>query len=89
MGVYATNYDNFPLGQMLDKGIRVSTGQATVHTYIDELAGWVENGEITLDDIISHTLPLGEASHAYDLFNKKEEDCVKVVLKPGELTPPA
>jgi threonine dehydrogenase-like Zn-dependent dehydrogenase len=83
MGVYATDYDNFPLGQMLDKGIRVSTGQATVHTYIDELAGWVENGEIVLDDIITHTLPLSDASHAYDIFNKKKEDCVKVVLKPG------
>lgn len=83
MGVYATDYDNFPLGQMLDKGIRVSTGQATVHTYVDELAGWVENGEIILDDIISHTLPLDQASFAYDIFNKKKDDCVKVVLKPG------
>ncbi len=83
MGVYATDYDNFPLGQMLDKGIKVTTGQATVHNYIDELAGWVESGDIVLDDIISHTLPLGEASHAYDIFNKKEDDCVKVVLKPG------
>lgn len=83
MGVYATKYDNFPLGQMLDKGIRVSTGQATVHTYIDELAGWVERGEIVLDDIISHRLPLEDASQAYDMFNKKEDDCVKVVLHPS------
>lgn len=82
MGVYATDYDNFPLGQMLDKGIRVQTGQATVHNYIDELLGWVQRKEIVLDDIITHRLPLSKASEAYDMFNRKTDDCVKVVLKP-------
>jgi alcohol dehydrogenase len=82
MGVYGTNYDNFPLGQMLDKGITVQTGQAPVHTRIDKLLEIVEKGEIVLDDIITHQLPLAEAAHAYDIFNKKEDGCVKVVLKP-------
>ncbi len=82
MGVYATDYDNFPLGQMLDKSIRVQTGQATVHSYIDELMGWVERGEIVLDDIITHRIPLTEASGAYDVFNKKQDGCVKVVMAP-------
>jgi S-(hydroxymethyl)glutathione dehydrogenase/alcohol dehydrogenase len=82
MGVYGTNYDNFPLGQMLDKGITVQTGQAPVHTRIDKLLEIVDKGEIVLDDIITHHLPLAEAAHAYDIFNKKEDGCVKVVLKP-------
>jgi S-(hydroxymethyl)glutathione dehydrogenase / alcohol dehydrogenase len=82
MGVYATDYDNFPLGQMLDKGIRMQTGQAPVHNYIDELFGWVERGEIVLDDIITHRLPLSEAGRAYDIFNRKEDNCVKVVMQP-------
>lgn len=83
LGVYATDYDNFPLGQLMDKGVRFTAGQAVVHTYIDELAGWVERGEVVLDDIITHRLPLEDASRAYDMFNKKEDNCVKVVLKPG------
>lgn len=82
LGVYATDYDNFPLGQMLDKSISVFTGQAPVHTYIDELMAHIEKGEIRTDDIITHTLPLDQAAHAYEIFNKKQDGCVKVVLQP-------
>ena len=39
-------------------------------------------GKVVLDDIISHILPLSEASRAYELFKNKEDDCTKVVLKP-------
>jgi S-(hydroxymethyl)glutathione dehydrogenase / alcohol dehydrogenase len=83
LGVYAGNYDNFPLGQMFDKGIKITgIGQAPVHNYIDELMGLIQSGKIVADDIITHRLPLDEAPHAYDIFNKKEDNCVKVVLKP-------
>jgi threonine dehydrogenase-like Zn-dependent dehydrogenase len=37
---------------------------------------------IVEEDIITHKLPLSDASHAYDIFNNEEDDCVKVVLKP-------
>jgi alcohol dehydrogenase len=57
-------------------------GQAPVQKYIDELIGIVERGEIRLDDIITHRLPLAEAPHAYQIFRDKEDNCVKVVLKP-------
>jgi S-(hydroxymethyl)glutathione dehydrogenase/alcohol dehydrogenase len=83
VGVYGLSYDNFPIGQMFDKGVRLNMGQALVHVYIDELIQHVVSGKVRLDDVISHTLPLEKASHAYDIFNKKEDDCVKVVLKPG------
>jgi alcohol dehydrogenase len=42
----------------------------------------VESGKVKLDDVISHRVPLSEASRMYDIFNKKEDNCVKVVLKP-------
>lgn len=83
VGVYASPYDNFPVHRMFDKGITIRQGQAPVHRYIDHLLALVANGKVVLDDIISHTLPLSEAAHAYQIFNKKEDDCVKVVLKPG------
>ncbi|HZO12727.1 MAG TPA: zinc-dependent alcohol dehydrogenase [Polyangiaceae bacterium] len=82
VGVYATKYDNFPLGQWFDKGLTVRAGQALVQTHIDELYKWVARGEIVLDDIITHRLPLEQAPHAYHIFNAKEDGCVKVVLKP-------
>jgi threonine dehydrogenase-like Zn-dependent dehydrogenase len=82
MGVYGTTYDNFPLHQQFDKGLKVFAGQAPVHEHIDDLLHLVERGEVRLDDIITHRLPLDEASHAYKIFNGKEDDCLKVVLKP-------
>jgi S-(hydroxymethyl)glutathione dehydrogenase / alcohol dehydrogenase len=82
VGVYGMPYDNFPLGQIFDKGITLRFGQAPVQASIDELFHWVEDRKIRLDDIISHRLPLADAAHAYDIFNRKEDRCVKVVLKP-------
>ena len=76
------SYDAFPLGQIFDKGIKLAFGQAPVQRYIDELIEILQRGEITLDDIITHNLPLEKAPDAYRIFRDKEDDCVKVVLKP-------
>ncbi len=82
LGIYATNYDNFPLGAWLDKGLQIWAGQAPVHNYIDELIMMVEGGKIRTDDIITHSLRLADVSKAYSVFNKKEDSCVKVNMKP-------
>ncbi|WP_421940142.1 zinc-dependent alcohol dehydrogenase [Pedobacter sp.] len=82
MGVYGSPYDNFPLYRIFDKGITIKQGQAPVLNYIDKLIGLVEERKVVLDDIITHTLPLDEAEHAYKMFDEKTDDCVKVVLKP-------
>lgn len=82
VGVYGSLYDNFPLHRMFDKGITIKQGQAPVLNYIDKLIDLVKDNKVVLDDIISHTLPLSEATKGYELFDKKEDDCVKVILKP-------
>lgn len=82
LGVYPTMYDNFPVGQFFDKGIILKGGQAPAQKHIDTLLGYVKEGKVKLDDIISHRLPLSQISHGYDIFDKKEDNCVKVVLDP-------
>ncbi|MHB0935213.1 MAG: zinc-dependent alcohol dehydrogenase [Armatimonadota bacterium] len=82
LGVYGTKYDNFPWGQIFDKGLHIHAGQAPVHAYVDKLMHMIQAGEIVADDIITHRLPLDEAPRAYKIFNEKEEKCVKVVLRP-------
>lgn len=82
VGVYGSYYDKFPLGQFFDKGLIMHAGQAPVQAYIDKLLQLVKDGKIVLDDIITHELTLDEAPHAYKIFNNKEDDCLKVVLKP-------
>ncbi|WPL48849.1 zinc-dependent alcohol dehydrogenase [Sphingobacterium bambusae] len=82
VGVYGSPYDNFPLHRIFDKGITIKQGQAPVLNYIDKLVELVNENKVVLDDIITHSLPLSEAAHGYELFDKKQDDCVKVVLKP-------
>lgn len=84
VGVYGTPFDNFPVGQMFDKGITIKQGQAPVINYIDHLIDLVTTEKVVLDDIISHRMPLRDVAHAYEIFKNKEDDCVKVVLNPWE-----
>ena len=82
VGVYATNYNQFPFGKIFDKAITLKAGQAPVQRYIDRLIEHVQQGDVILDDIITHRLPLAEAVHGYEIFNEKKDNCVKVVLQP-------
>lgn len=82
LGVYPTTYDNFPIGQFFDKGLIIRGGQAPAQKHIDKLLGYVSEGKVKLNDIITHRLPLSQIAHGYEIFQKKEEDCVKVVLDP-------
>jgi len=82
LGVYGSPYDNFPMHRIFDKGITIKQGQAPVLNYIDHLIELVKTEKVVLDDIITHSLPLSEVTHAYKIFDNKEDDCVKVVLKP-------
>jgi alcohol dehydrogenase len=82
VGVYGSYYDKFPLGQFFDKGLTLKAGQAPVQAHIDTLLDLVKEEKVVLDDIITHQLPLEEAPHAYEIFNNKEDDCLKVVLTP-------
>jgi S-(hydroxymethyl)glutathione dehydrogenase / alcohol dehydrogenase len=59
-------------------------GQSQVQRYVDTLFDLVKNEKVVLNDIITHQIPLSEASRGYDIFKHKEDDCVKVVLKPWD-----
>jgi S-(hydroxymethyl)glutathione dehydrogenase / alcohol dehydrogenase len=83
VGVYGSLYDNFPLYKWFDKGVKMMGGQAWVQRYIDKLISLVQEGKVKLDDVISHSVSLSQASKMYSVFNNKEDNCLKVVLKPG------
>ena len=82
VGVYGSPYDNFPIHQFFDKALTIRGGQAPAQKHIDKLLGYVADGKVVLDDIITHRLPLAEAPKGYDIFKNKKDKCVKVVLTP-------
>jgi len=64
LGVYGSPYDNFPIHRIFDKGLNISFGQSYVHKDFDTLFDLVQIKKVVLNDVITHCLPLSEASHA-------------------------
>jgi threonine dehydrogenase-like Zn-dependent dehydrogenase len=82
-GVYGGLLDKVPLGAAFSKGLTLKMGQTHVHRYMRPLLARIVAGEIDPSRIVSHRLPLDEAPHGYEIFQRKEEQCIKVVLSPG------
>jgi S-(hydroxymethyl)glutathione dehydrogenase/alcohol dehydrogenase len=82
VGVYGTRYNMFPLGDFFAKNITLKMGQCPVHAYVDPILNMIMEKKIDPTDIITHKLSLDQGSHAYEIFDKKEDNCIKVILKP-------
>jgi threonine dehydrogenase-like Zn-dependent dehydrogenase len=84
-GVYGGQLDPLPMMQLFDKGIQLRMGQAHVRRWTDEILPLL-NGDgsdpLGVDDLVTHKVPLAEAPRAYEMFQKKEDGAIKVVLKP-------
>ncbi|WP_395639170.1 alcohol dehydrogenase catalytic domain-containing protein [Pseudolysinimonas sp.] len=85
-GVYGGVADPMPMLTMFDKGIGLRMGQCNVQRWIPDLWPIVEDPADPLGvmDLVTHHASLEEAPAMYDLFKKKEDGCIKVVLHPGE-----
>lgn len=81
-GVYVGFINMFPMGAVMNKGLTIKTGQTHMQHYLAPLLERVVEGEIDLAQIITHRLPLAEAPRAYEMFQKHEDGCIKVLLTP-------
>ncbi|HKY03326.1 MAG TPA: zinc-binding dehydrogenase, partial [Blastocatellia bacterium] len=81
IGVYAGFIDKFPMGSFMNRSLTMKTGQCHVQRYMRPLLERIENGEIDPSFVITHRLKLDDAARGFDMFVKKEDDCMKVVLK--------
>lgn len=82
LGVYSGFIDTFPMGAVMNRSLTIRAGQAHVQRYMRPLLEHIENGEIDPTFVITHRMSLQDAAHAYEIFGSKEDECVKVVLKP-------
>lgn len=81
--VYGGFVDKFPLGAFMEKGLTLKTGQTHVQHYLPGLLAAIMEGKIDTTFLISHRMPLSEASEGYKIFHDHQNDVTKVVLKPG------
>ncbi|MCM2997606.1 glutathione-dependent formaldehyde dehydrogenase [Paenibacillus cellulositrophicus] len=82
IGVYGLKYNMFPFGHLFERNVQVKMGQAPVIHYMPELFRQIQTGKIDPTDIITHRLHISDAPRAYEIFDNKDESCIKVVLKP-------
>lgn len=83
-GVYAGEADPIPMKSLFDKQVSIRMGQCNVQHWRDELLPLVEDPSdpLGVEDLVTHRVPLDKAPDMYEMFQKKENGCIKVVLKP-------
>jgi threonine dehydrogenase-like Zn-dependent dehydrogenase len=83
-GVYGGAVDPLPLMDLFDKQIQIRMGQANVRRWTDEILPLVtdEDDPLGTEDFATHKLPLEQAPEAYEMFQKKENGAIKVLLQP-------
>jgi len=83
-GVYGGAADPMPMLQMFDKGIKVTMGQAHVKRWIDDIVPLVldDADPLGVADLATHRMSLADAPHGYEIFQKKQDGAIKVLLTP-------
>ncbi len=83
-GVYGGQSDPMPMMEMFDRGIALRMGQCHVRRWVDDIIPVLTDDAdvFGVETLATHRLPLEDAPHGYDIFQKKEDGCIKVVLKP-------
>jgi threonine dehydrogenase-like Zn-dependent dehydrogenase len=83
-GVYGGEIDPMPMMEMFDRGIQLRMGQAHVKRWVDDILPLLSDDSDPLGvlDLTTHRVPLEEAPQMYEVFQKKRDDCIKVVLAP-------
>ncbi len=81
-GVYVGYGDKIPIGAAMNKGLTIKQGQTHTHKYMPLLLEKIESGEIDPSFVITHRQTLEEAPKAYEMFSKRDDGCIKVVLQP-------
>ena len=84
IGVYGGQADPFPMMDLFDKGVQIRMGQAHVRRWVDDILPLLsgDGDPLGVGDLATHRLPLEEAPHAYEIFQKKQDGAIKCVLKP-------
>jgi threonine dehydrogenase-like Zn-dependent dehydrogenase len=81
-GVYGGIADKMPFGSIMNRAITIRTGQTHVQRYLRPLLNRIQNGDIDPSFVVTHHLRLDQATEGYEMFNEKQDECIKVVLKP-------
>ncbi|MBC7269036.1 MAG: glutathione-dependent formaldehyde dehydrogenase [Streptomyces sp.] len=82
-GVYGGTADPLPMLTLFDKQVQLRMGQANVRRWSDDIMPYLTDEDpLGVDDFATHHVPLADAPHAYEMFQRKQEGAVKVLMRP-------
>jgi threonine dehydrogenase-like Zn-dependent dehydrogenase len=82
-GVYGGMTDPLPMLTLFDKQVQLRMGQANVRRWVDRCLELVGDGDpLKVDEFATHRWPLSDAPKAYEIFQKKDDGAVKILLQP-------
>ena len=83
VGVYGGGADPLPMLELFDKGVQIRMGQAHVKRWVDDIMPLLTDDDpLGVDTFATHSMPLSDAPHAYEIFQKKQDGAVKILLRP-------
>jgi threonine dehydrogenase-like Zn-dependent dehydrogenase len=83
IGVYGGFIDKFPMGSLMNRSITIKSGQCHVQRYLRPLLERIQKREIDPSFVITHRMPLEQAPEGFRMFRDKQDECIKIVLKPN------
>jgi len=81
IGDYYSHCNTFPTGAFMEKGLTMRGGQLHCQAYWKDLLGYIEQGKIDPTFIITHVMPLEKGELAYNMFDKRKDGAIKILLK--------
>jgi threonine dehydrogenase-like Zn-dependent dehydrogenase len=82
-GVYGGMADPLPMLTLFDKQIQLRMGQANVRRWVDQILPLLTDDDpLGVEDFATHRISIDEAPGAYEMFQKKENGAVKILIQP-------
>jgi threonine dehydrogenase-like Zn-dependent dehydrogenase len=82
VGVHTEQNFSFSPGDAYDKNLTYKSGRCPARYYAEKLLREGVPQRYAIEDIITHEFNLAEGTRAYDVFDKKLDNCIKAVLVP-------
>ena len=81
-GVYGGLIDKMPMGAVMNKALTIKTGQTHCQRYLKPLSDRIAHGDIDPSFVVTHRMKLADAPQGFDMFNRKQDGCIKIVMTP-------
>ncbi len=82
VGVQTVSDFPFSPVEAYDKNLTYRVGRCSARYYMEKLIPMAGKRGEQLASIITHRLPLGEGVEGYRMFDRREDNCIKIILRP-------